>query len=1097
MLVFILAFIMSRSFYFPICLLLPALGIANTFHSSAASDFSALKAHWNFDEGRDWHNMAFPFQEPVQLARDSVGGNDLQLNDNLDPVQAWISGRQFSGIRFSGSEQFLKSRKNLNFLKGSSTLSIWVKTSAIGTDNPATMPAIIGDKDGMIWGALTTDGKLAIIQQGEVITTTAVPINDDEWHHVVFLRRADDGLVAIYLDGTSSGQGKGIQGAISGTYSGFGSAHNGGQFLGAIDQIHIFDKTISTDTIKILKENHAPKAYAQETIVSRGTPSLTGSILHLYTFDPDQDTLSVSKFGQGQSGKVKYNGDGTFYYTSTDGFNQEDSFPVTVTDGKGGFSTTDMIVRDESTIPKIPVTKFTAFRELQPIGQGKTTTGSRIPAIFDWDGNKKNDLLVCGNGYIWAYKNLPGQHINQFADPVTVMNPDGTPIEATSIAVLKQPRRKHPILVVRTSNGLLKTMRLQSSATNGPVFKEIGTITSESGEPFVCPSDAFVFEDFDNNGHMDLLVGNTHNGIYLYKNVSKTDDIKLSNKSEHIVPGSYNMAPYTADLNQDGHPELLHGINWGSIHYWLNKGGKTIIADSLKGDILITDTKGNEPRKDNRTALRHMNGTHGALADFNEDGVLDIVLGGYNEGMLAIAQGVHPNTAAKNLDKIAAIYKKYGNNLGPALEADNQKLLNLYKNLNREWITWAISLPTIEYREKAYQMLKEHIANFPFLKRKCLKDAWFKQENGQVQCGAMHHVPGIFVMNWTMLHCMKPDSAAHRLDVANTLELKGLDRKRYLESGLALADNHKSSEGQLLSIRDFMKYHPRILFPDDHISLDRNMGDGRDAISYVFKSNKNTFGCDVGSPACESAGDLRAAAEKYLGKDSATGDYFTFVMAHEVCHSLDAYVMGRANKDLARRWFDMLVFAANNGGQEDIIVSDQSGWYDLAKTQQRFKEKKLWDGSSPWNDAWNNYWKSCPYKDFTFMRGNIDWFLGARQESLATQANHHWAGSEARLVGALDRYNRGFKANINEVVLFLDFLSAGLNELPMYKIKPTQNPNRANFYVDKAWLERNDKGYITKITIGPRVYKFKIDEQGRVVDIVSHPFIKEMANQQK
>ncbi len=1081
-----MTYYLNRPRHFVLHASLLGLGLL-TINPGAANDMAGLKAHWNFDEARDWHNMPSPFAEEVTRANDSVGNNTLTLNQKLDPVKSWVSGRQFSGIRFDSPGQLLQASLPLNTLKGTTTLSFWIKTDATGSAN--SPDGIIGDVDGMQWGTITPDGKLAVIQNGKTVATTSTPVNDNRWHHVVILRKANDGQVAIFLDNKASGKGTGTPGELAGEYNGFGAIKGGGSYRGTLDQIHLFDKAIDTEDIKNLYDNHAPKAYVQDALISRGKPSLTGSILHLYSFDPDQDKLTVSRYGQGQFGTVKYNGDGTFTYTSGAGFKGRDSIPVTLTDGKGGFSSTSISIGDESTVPKAPVAKFTNFRDLPPIGENGGKTTSRIPVAFDWDGNGKPDILVCGNKRVWAYKNQKGN----FATPVLVNDSTSLPMEATSIASLPQPHKKQALLVVRNNDETLDTYELQSSSGNAPVFKKTGTIANDAGENFKCPSIAITFGDYDNDGLPDLLIGNSNSGAYFYKNVGTPSQIKLKAEGEHIISNSYNVAPYFADLNGDGKIDLLHGINWGSIHYWVNKGGKNILETDATGDLMLTDSKGNTPKKGDNTVLRAMNGTYGALDDFDGDGTIDIVVGAYNDGMLCMANGVNVNAAARNLAEIEKIYRGHEKDLGKYLEANGQEMLNKYRNLSREWIAWAANLPSVEYREKAYQMLKNHIAKFPFLKRGKL-DAWVKKDkDGTATFGPMHHVPGIFTLNWVTLNCLKPDSAAHRLDVANTLGLQGLDRERYLATGVPIADNNKCTDGQLLSIKDFLTYHPRILFPDDHISIDQHMGDGREAMSYVFKSNKNTFGNDVGGSACESAGDIREAAEKYLGKGAANGDYFTFVMGHEICHSLDAYVNGRANKDLAKRWCEMLIYAANNGGEMDIVVPNENGWIDQEKTQQRFKEKNLWDGISPWNETWDSYWKACQYNDLTFMRGNMGWFLGAKQETLATQANHHWAGSEARLVAAIDRYNRGYKANINEVVLFLDFLSAGLNKLPMYSFTMTQDPNRVKFNVQHAWLERNDQGYITKITLGDHVYDFDVDERGKVVAIKNHPFVKEMA----
>lgn len=1064
----------------------------------AADDFSALKGHWNLDEGRDWHNMESSFSTPVSKAEDAVGSNDLIFNDKLDPVKSWVSGRQFSGIRFDARGQLLKSTTPLDELKGTATLSYWIKTDKKGGESPKSWLGITGDAEGIQWGAIDSAGKLVVLQGDKPVVETQNVVNDDRWHHIVVLRNADTGEVAIYVDGQMSGKGKGEAGEMPGSYLGFGAVKGGGSYSGVLDQIHLFDKPISPTLIQTLHKNHAPKAYPQDSLISSKAPSLTGSILHGLTFDPDQNKVGVTRFGQGRFGSVKYNNDGTFTYTpNKKGGNGRDSFTVTITDGQGGYCTTRMNVFDETTVPSIPVTKFANAEELPNVPEGEKKTGTRVPRIMDFDGDGRPDILVAANNRVWVYKNTGKKGAPGFAAPVEVKDADGKPLEATSIALLSSKKKDKPSLVVRNNEGVLTVYENKGSSKDGTQFAPGDKIMEESGSPFKCPSFAFDFGDYDNDGLVDLLFGDSGSGLFLHKNVGKSGAMKLKSEKEHILSTSYNAAPYFADLNNDGKMDLMHGINWGSIHFWLNDGGKKgIIADKSSEDILLSDKQGNIPMKGEGTLLRAMNGTMGATGDLNGDGVLDLVIGGYGGDFLVASYGVDPNMAAKNLDKIANLYRTYPRNLGEMLEKDGQQLLNKYKMLNREWIIWAINQPTVEGRERAYQDLKKHVAQFPFLQRKKLEDAWMKTDkndgNKVVECGPMHHVPGIFVQNWVTLHCMKPDSAAHRLDVADAVGLKGLDRDRYLRSGLALADNKKCSEGQLMAIDDTMKYHPRVLFPDDHISIDRNMGDDRQAMSYVFKSNKNTFGNDVGGGACESAGDLRDAAEKYLGKDAATGDYFTLVMAHEVCHSLDAYVNGRANKDLPKRWAEMLVYAGNNGGETDVVVAGDDGWIDMGKTQERFREKKLWDGTSPWNDAWESYWKTCPYNDLTFMRGNMGWFLGAKQETLATQANHHWVNSEARLIGALDRYYRGYKANINEVVLYLDILSAGLNEVPMYRITVTQNPNRAVFKTEGAWLDRNDKGYIQRVTIGDREYDFDLDDRGKVIGMKSHPFMKEM-----
>ena len=146
-------------------------------------------------------------------------------------------------------------------------------------------------------------------------------------------------------------------------------------------------------------------------------------------------------------------------------------------------------------------------------------------------------------------------------------------------------------------------------------------------------------------------------------------------------------------------------------------------------------------------------------------------------------------------------------------------------------------------------------------------------------------------------------------------------------------------------------------------------------------------------------------------RDGTRADGFTYVVGHEVTHSLDNYVRTRTNDDLERRWGQVLVMA---GGPD--IVAGSNGWFSKSLTQAHWAAIGLYDsGSQTWDEAWDAYWASGPgsaWKNQSFMRGNIPWFYNSSQESLATQANQHWADSEGRLIGAIDRYRRGVEEGV-------------------------------------------------------------------------------------
>lgn len=1060
--------------------LLMILGGAIPMVQADEADFSKLVHHWSLDEGRDWHNMPFPYETDVKQAKDFVGKAHLTL-PGAHTNKVWASGRQFSGVRLHGG--WLRAKANITTLAGDASLSFWIRTADTAKGNGS----IIGSKNGIQWGCIDQNGHIGLAINGKTAIKSTSTVTDDKWHHIVITRKAKSGELSLYVDGKQEATATGATGALGNEYNKFGGTKDVGNYKGVLDQIHVFSAPINAATVEALYQNHAPKIYDQEHLVDSKKPTRTGSIIHLYAYDVEGDTMSVCAHGQGKWGTVKHNGDGTFTYTPGQKFKGKDSFSITVTDGRGGYDTARMTVIDERYLSKPAVEQYTYFGALPAPTEGVGKKSDfRAPLAIRTKG-KKHDLIVQANSRLWYYVNESKKGKLLFSEPQELTTTDGKTLETDGAALWEDNK-----LIIRRTDGIL--VYAEVVGEDVPQIKLGDTVKDTASADFKCPSRFFVVADYDKDKKPDIIVG-LSDGLYYYANTGNKNAPAFSTEHQLIWRGMYNVAPGLGDINGDGLADLLHGVNWGTMSYWLNsRKGDTMIAGSNEKNIQL-----NNPPDDK--FMRNINGSHLVVEDFDGDGTPDLIIGGQGGGHLVSARGTDPDAAKGNLNRIEKeLYDGHENEVGRMLEENEQAGLKRYRELMQGWIKWAISRPTPAARLAAYNMLKKHVKKYPFLQRTHLKDAWVKKKDGKVlEYGAMHHVPGIFALNWVVLDQLMPDSAAQRKDVADALGMKGLDREYYLATGIPLADNNKCSDGQLNATRELLTKHARILFPDDHVSIDRNFGDDRDAMCYVFRSNKNTFGNDVGNYLNEMDGDMVRATELCLeGKGCANGDYYTFVLAHEVCHSLDGYVRRVANQDLNRRWGDVLVYAATNAGKNDIIGVNDKGWWDHKLTQEKFKKLGLWDGKADWNETWKAYWKACPYRGKTFMRGDIDWFLGASQESLATQANHHWARSEARIIGAILRYELGFKANINEVIHYLDILSTGLNKLHMYHTKAFTNPNRVEYLSDPAWLVRNDKGYITDVIIGERTYSFEVDDNGRTVGIKSHPFpeqIKKLADE--
>jgi hypothetical protein len=204
------------------------------------------------------------------------------------------------------------------------------------------------------------------------------------------------------------------------------------------------------------------------------------------------------------------------------------------------------------------------------------------------------------------------------------------------------------------------------------------------------------------------------------------------------------------------------------------------------------------------------------------------------------------------------------------------------------------------------------------------------------------------------------------------------------------------------------------------------------------------------------------------------------VVHHEACHDVDAYV--RQSPELARRWGQVLVLA----GGPDMRADPQTGWLSWDLTKQHFRERGLWDGqAATWDAAWKKYWSDGPgteWNKFGFMRGNISWFYGAPQESLATQGNQFWNSTEGRIEVAIDRWKRGFRSNLSEVLFYLEIWSLGLDKMKFY-----ENDNACRQVISFAKLRRNRHGYIDRVDLGDRYYEFAVSDRGVVTALLHAP----------
>ncbi|BCU78677.1 LamG-like jellyroll fold domain-containing protein [Luteolibacter sp. LG18] len=1037
-----------------------------------ATPLPGLIHHWNFDEGPDWHDSPYQTAYTGTTAY-NYGSSPNATLQNMGAAN-WVSGRQFTALSFDGTNQYVNAGTNLaTGLGGTTSLSFWIRTTQVGTSTVTTAPGITGSATtgGVQFGWIDNTGRIALSVGNTFVARSANPVNDDTWHHIVMTRNATTGAAQIFVDGVLSASATGPAGTKATSFTSLGRLENGSAavyYQGRLDQVTAFNQVISPATVTTLYTNHAPKVWDTTTDGVNTHPFTTRSVF-ARAYDVENHPLSVLSFTQPSHGTVTHNGDGSFTYTASSGYLGTDSFAVVVEDGAGGYHRATMNVKvvTEPAGGGVPLLTYGGLTTLQSGGVDISQSGLRVPRVLDWNGDGKKDLLIGAGGYVWRYLNTGTTTAPSF-DSGTKVQAAGVDIYAgtssSPIAFVDMTGDGVRDLVMADSANKLRIYPNTAAAGAAPVFAAYTIAKDASNTDLVLSDRRFDIGDWEGDGLVDIVTGTGSGNLQRYQNVGTASAPKFGTPTV-LFNSSYNLYPRLHDLNGNGAMDLIWGINWGDITY--RRDTATMTATKT---FSITTSAGTTP---DFHAL-----TNGAIVDFadlNADGYPDMVIGGHSGTQMFIAYGA-PQTIAQSIAAIEAIYDAHPTDLGTALSANSNELLNLVNNANRNLIAH-LETGTLGVRDAVYNALAAHVAKYSFLKYQTLDTAVY------------HHVPSIALQNWVILTYAKEDTPANRTAIADIMNLTGTARTIYLECGLALGDNAKSVPAAYGTIRDFMRRHPRELFPDAMLSMDQLYGDARGGFIWTPNSTKNTFGDWALGSANEWAGDLTTAINTVLGAGAASGDYFSFVTGHEVAHSLDGYVNSRANQNLRKRWGLILTTAAGPD-----VIAGSNGWRDVAATKANFLSKGLWDGvEANWATAWSNYWATGPgsvFRNTSFMRGSIDWFLDNSQESLSTQANHHFANGPGRLIGAVDRFRRSsatgagpMRANINEVVTYIDFLSAGLNRVNLVETKYQASPEQVNWINHYADLTRDDNGRITKIAVDGSTYLLTLNADGVVTDV--------------
>ncbi len=145
-------------------------------------------------------------------------------------------------------------------------------------------------------------------------------------------------------------------------------------------------------------------------------------------------------------------------------------------------------------------------------------------------------------------------------------------------------------------------------------FVSNGTFTYDMGKITVLGNSSPALADLDNDGDMDIYVGSEYGKIAIYENLGNNVFHYTGNLK---ADGSQINVPYAkpcfTDFNNDGNIDLLVGDGDGTIHIFLNNGSNSFLSSGL------VQTDGTTLDVGYRAAP--------ATADLDNDGDLDLYVG--------------------------------------------------------------------------------------------------------------------------------------------------------------------------------------------------------------------------------------------------------------------------------------------------------------------------------------------------------------------------------------------------------------------------------------------------------------------------------------
>ena len=178
-------------------------------------------------------------------------------------------------------------------------------------------------------------------------------------------------------------------------------------------------------------------------------------------------------------------------------------------------------------------------------------------------------------------------------------------------------------LIVGERNGYI-WLYLNNGTVTNPTLTRVGKVKANGSIIDVGYNSCLVIVDWNNDGKKDLIIGNMDRQMRIYLNYGENNAPIFGSYSVVANVRHYRGSPDIADMDNDGKKDLIVGDNDGYVNYHRNIGSDS--SPSFASGVRLKTQGGSH--------IKVYSGAHIDLADWDADGSIDILVGdfyGYTE----------------------------------------------------------------------------------------------------------------------------------------------------------------------------------------------------------------------------------------------------------------------------------------------------------------------------------------------------------------------------------------------------------------------------------------------------------------------------------